>query len=106
MSEETLHAPHLMDLEIAQVIRRYVLAGEMTTRRGSEAIQDLLQLPVTRYPHDVFLFRIWQLRHNMTAYDAAYVTLAEALAIPLLTLDKRLANSRGHKASIELIASG
>ena len=61
---ESLHAPHLLDLEVAQVLRRYSLAGELTATRGQQAIEDLAALPITRYPHDLFLLRIWALRHN------------------------------------------
>ena len=73
----TLHAPHLIDVEVAQVIRRY--------------------------PHDFLLPRIWELRNNLTAYDATYVALAEALEAPLLTRDRRLAGASGHRAPIELV---
>lgn len=99
----TLHAPHLLDLEVAQVMRRYTIAGKMRAQRGREALKDLHDLPVTRYPHTILLSRIWELRSNMTAYDAAYVALAEAIGGPLLTRDKRLAGSSGHAAVIECI---
>jgi predicted nucleic acid-binding protein len=100
---ETLHTPHLLDLEVAQVLRRYCFSGELSAERGSQALQDLADFPLTRYPHDLFLKRIWQLRHNLTSYDAAYIALAEALASPLLTRDKALAASRGHAAEVELV---
>ncbi len=100
---ETLHAPHLLDLEVAQVFRRYTLSGEMNADRGEQALDDLADLPLNRYPHDVFLLRIWALRHNLTAYDAAYVALAEALDAPLITRDAALARASGHLAHIELI---
>lgn len=100
---ETLHAPHLLDLEIAQVLRRYALAGELKPTRGLQALEDLADFPLTRYPHDLLLPRIWELRHNITAYDAAYVALAEALAAPLLTRDAALASATGHRAIIELV---
>ena len=101
--QETLYAPHLLDLEVAQVLRRYCISGEILPERGQEALRDLLDLPIYRYPHDIFLFRIWALRHNMTAYDAVYVALAETLPAPLLTRDTRLATAPGHTAVIELI---
>jgi predicted nucleic acid-binding protein len=101
--DETLHAPHLLDLEIAQVLRRYFLAGELDSARGLQALDDLADFPLTRYPHDLFLPRIWELRHNLTAYDAAYVCLSEALAAPLLTRDSALASAAGHHAQVELI---
>ncbi len=100
---ETFHAPHLLDLEVAQVVRRYCNSGGMTEDRGRQAIVDLSDLPVTRYRHDIFLQRIWQLRHNVTAYDAVYLSLAEALGAPLLTRDARLAASSGHGAMVELV---
>ncbi|MGA2859637.1 MAG: type II toxin-antitoxin system VapC family toxin, partial [Candidatus Sulfotelmatobacter sp.] len=76
---ETLHAPHLLDLEVMQVLRRLALQGVVSVRRADEAVRDLLDLRLTRYPHLVFLPRIWQLRHNLSAYDAAYIVLAEQL---------------------------
>jgi predicted nucleic acid-binding protein len=101
--EESVHAPHLLDVEVAQVLRRYVRSGQIGEARGAEAITDLGDLRTERHPHDPFLSRIWELRHNLTAYDAVYVALAEALAAPLLTRDGRLANAPGHRAEIELI---
>lgn len=100
---ETLHAPHLLDLEVAQVLRRYCASGGIKPERGWEAVVDLADLPITRYPHEIFIFRIWELRHNMTAYDAVYVALAENLPAPLLTRDARLASASGHEAAIELL---
>ena len=102
-SAETLHAPHLLDLEVVQALRRYTASKNMGAERGLEAVVDLVGFPITRYPHDLFLYRIWELRHNMTAYDAAYVALAESLSAPLLTRDKRLATSSGHTATIEAL---
>lgn len=99
---ETLHAPHLLDLEVAQVLRRYCSRGDLPASRGLEAISDLADLPVTRYPHEPFLQRIWELRTNVTAYDAAYIALAEALEAPLITCDRALASAPGHSARIEL----
>ena len=100
---ELLCAPHLIDLEVAQVLRRYVRAGDVAEPRADEALQDFLDLSIERYPHDLFLRRIWQMRENVTAYDAAYVALAEAVDEALLTTDSRLARSSGHDAKIELI---
>ena len=82
---EALHAPHLIDIEVAHVLRRYALAGDMSAARGREALEDLADFSVRRYPHDVLLPRVWELRANLTAYDAAYVALAEALGAPLVT---------------------
>jgi predicted nucleic acid-binding protein len=99
----TLRAPHLIDVEVTQVIRRYAANGEIDGERGRLALADLADLPLRRYPHDFLLPRIWDLRNNLTAYDAAYVALAEALDTPLLTRDRRLAAAAGHHAQIELV---
>ena len=100
---ESLNAPHLIDLEVAQVLRRCRLAGELSDSRAEDAFDDLAAIPLQRYPHDVLLPRIWELRHHATAYDAAYLALAEALDATLLTRDRRLAASRGHRARIALV---
>ena len=101
---ETLHVPHLIDIEVAHVLRRVCLQGLLDPQRGAEAIEDLAALPLIRYSHDLFLPRIWTLRHTLTAYDATYVALAEVLSAPLLTCDTRLAASHGHEAIIEVVA--
>ena len=100
---ETLHAPHLLDIEVAHALRRYALARQISAMRGKQALDDFADLRLTRYPHHIFLPRIWELRHNLTAYDAAYVALAEALPAPLLTQDLAIAATRGHAAQIEII---
>lgn len=99
----TLHAPHLLDIEVAQVVRRYAAKGEIDGERGRAALADLADFPLRRYPHELLLPRIWDLRNNLTAYDAAYVALAEVLDAPLLTRDQRLAAAAGHKARVELV---
>ena len=99
-----LYAPHLLDIEVAQVLRRYVSAGIITAARGGQVLEDLADLAITRYSHHVLLTRIWQLRENLTAYDAAYVSLAEALDAPLVTCDGRLAAAPGHDARVDVIA--
>ncbi|HEY1300105.1 MAG TPA: type II toxin-antitoxin system VapC family toxin, partial [Stellaceae bacterium] len=76
---QTLHAPHLIDIEAAHALRRYAAAGQIEPARGHAALDHLLDFPLHRNPHDVLLPRIWELRHNLTACDAAYVALAEAL---------------------------
>lgn len=101
--EVTLHAPHLVDLEVAQVLRRYVFRGVIDAARGGLALEHLTLLDLQRYTHDLFLPRIWALRDNVTAYDAAYVALAESLDVPLLTADRRLAAASGIRAPIELV---
>jgi predicted nucleic acid-binding protein len=100
---ETLHAPHLIDVQVAQVLRRYTIAGAIDSARGRAALTDLADLRLQRYPHDLLLPRIWDLRDNLSAYDAAYVALAEALDAPLITRDRRLAAAAGHRARIELV---
>ena len=100
---EMLVAPHLIDVEIAQVLRRYNAAGEIDDRRCQEALFDLADIPLVRYPHDFLLRRVWELRHNVTAYDAVYVALAEALDVPLVTRDSGLASAPGHEANVELL---
>jgi predicted nucleic acid-binding protein len=102
-TEHTLHVPHLLDLEIAQVVRRLVAATAITAERGRAALNDLADLPMTHYPHRALLPRIWELRGNLTAYEAAYVALAESLGAPLLTRDQRLAAAPGNRADIILI---
>ncbi|HKY20149.1 MAG TPA: type II toxin-antitoxin system VapC family toxin [Vicinamibacterales bacterium] len=100
----TLHAPHLLDLEIAQVLRRYVSSGIVTASRGRQALEDLLDLPLARYPHELLLERIWELRNNLTAYDAAYLALAEVLDAPLITCDGKMAAASGHHAVVEVVS--
>jgi predicted nucleic acid-binding protein len=99
---QSLHAPHLLDVEVAQVLRRYVREKAINEQRGEEALEDLCDLPLNRYPHDFLLPRVWELRATLTAYDAVYVALAEVLDAPLLTCDSRIASASGHHASIEL----
>ncbi len=99
---ESLHAPHLLDLEVAQVLRRLVRESAISVPRADQALQDLLSLRLTRYPHFVFLPDIWRMRHNLSAYDAAYVALAEKLAATLITRDGRLASASAHGVMIEL----
>jgi len=98
---ETLHAPHLIDLEVAQVLRRYGAAGELDPGRGAEALEDLAEMPLNRYHHDLFLSRIWELRQSVTAYDAAYIAIVEAPDAPLVTRDVRLTRATGRVATIE-----
>jgi len=95
-------APHLLDVEVAHALRRLEQQEELTAARAFDALQDLHDFPLRRYPHDLLLPRIWELRRNVTAYDATYIALAEALDSPLLTCDRRLARAPGHRARIEL----
>ncbi len=100
---ESLHAPHLLDLEVAQVLRRYVARGEITPLRGATCLELFSSFPIRRYSHEALLSRIWQLRENLTAYDAAYVALAEGLDATLVTRDERIGRAPGHRASVEMI---
>jgi predicted nucleic acid-binding protein len=99
---ESLHAPHLLDVEVAQVLRRLVREAAVSAERADQALQDLLDLRLTRYPHFLFLPHIWRLRHNLSAYDAAYVALAAKLGATLMTRDARLATASARGVSIEL----
>lgn len=99
---ESLHAPHLLDLEVAQVLRRLVRQGIVGVNRAEEAVRDLLDLRINRYPHVMLLGRIWRLRENFSAYDAAYVVLAEELKATLITRDRKLASTSGHGARVEV----
>ncbi len=99
----SLHAPQLLDIEVAQALRRYVRQGAITAGRGFTGVETLGQLGIIRYGHSELLSRIWALRENLTAYDATYVALAEALDAPLLTLDTHLASAPGHEARVRLV---
>lgn len=99
----SLHAPALLDLEVAQVLRRYVTKGEVSSHRAGAAIGIMAAFPLTRYLHEPLLPRIWDLRENVTAYDAAYVALAEALRAPLVTCDGRLAKVKGIRTLVEVV---
>lgn len=99
----SLHAPELIDVEVAQVVRRYVLAGTLAEERGRLALQHLAELDLARYSHRDLLPRIWALRSNLTAYDAAYVSLAEVLDATLVTTDRRLAAAPGLAAAVEVL---
>ena len=96
-------APHLLDIEVAHAVRRYAARGEIDGQRGRAALTDLADFPLYRYPHDPLLLRIWDLRHNFTAYDAVYVALAEVLDARLVTRDRRIAAAAGHHARVELV---
>lgn len=99
-----LHAPHLIDVELLHALRAMERRSDVTTERASDMLSDFADLAIVRYPHHPLSARIWALRHNVTAYDAAFLALAEALGTPLITCDTRLARSSGHQATIELFA--
>jgi predicted nucleic acid-binding protein len=100
---QSLHAPHLLDLEVTQVVRRYAAMGEIDEARGEAAIEDLLAFPVRRYLHDLFLMRVWAPRTNLKAFDAAYIALAEALDAELVTRDRRLEAAARSLARVTLV---
>ena len=97
-----LHAPHLIDIEVLHALRRLVMQGDLLEDRAQDVRSDFRDLLITRYPHEPLADRIWELRQNLTAYDATFVALAEALDRPLLTCDARLSRAGGHRARVEL----
>jgi predicted nucleic acid-binding protein len=100
----TLHAPHLIDVEVMHAMRGLVARGELSTDGAFLARRDAAEMRMTLYPHALLLERAWQLRHTHSTYDAVYIALAELLPAPLVTCDARLAASHGHDAEIELFA--
>lgn len=91
LSNQPVVAPDLLDLEVCQVLRRWNRRGELDDERAAQALADLVALPIARLPHDALVERVWELRHNLTAYDAAYLALAELFDARLVTLDGGLA---------------
>lgn len=100
---EQLAAPELIDLEVVSVLRRADRTGRLDDRRSGQVLTDLAALPLRRVPHLPLLFRIWELRDNLTAYDAAYVALAEALDALLLTADGPLGRASGVRCEVEVL---
>jgi len=98
-----LAAPYLIDAEVAQVLRRFVRQGKLSDQRALNALQDYADIPLTRYPHLPLLVRAFELRNNVTVYDALYIVLAQTLDAPLITRDRALANVAGHAARVEVI---
>ena len=88
-----LHVPHVFEIEVLSALRRHARRS-LSQERGAKLIEDLMTMKLTRYPHTALLWRIWELRDNLTAYDAAYVALAETLGTPLITLDAKLSQAR------------
>jgi predicted nucleic acid-binding protein len=101
--ENEFHAPHLVDVEVVQGLRRLVRTNEVSAGRAAEAIADLTELDLHRHPHLDLVGRAWKLRDNISAYDSMYVALAEAIDVPIVTCDAPLAKAPGHRAKIELI---
>ena len=102
LAEESLAAPHLMPVEAANILRRAVVAGDLSADVAALAHDDLVQLRVELFPYEPHAHRVWQLRDNLTAYDAWYVSVAEALDAPLVTLDARIARAPGPRCDIRL----
>jgi predicted nucleic acid-binding protein len=102
-NDDEVHVPHVLDIEVAQALQRLVRSRELSRDRAEEALADLVDLDLQRHPHVDFLHRVWELRENLTAYDAIYVALAEATECPLITCDKPLGSSPGHAAHVEVI---
>lgn len=108
MATDSLHVPALLDVEVAQVVRRYAASGEITAQTGERALNALADLDAVRYTHELLLPLIWRLRNNLTAYDAVFVALAAVLDVPLLTLDARMARATlpelsGQRIVVDLI---
>jgi predicted nucleic acid-binding protein len=102
VQDDDLQAPHLLDIEFLHTLRRLTFAEKLSQRRADDVRADYRDLAISRYPQFPFSDRIWQLRHNLTPYDAAFVVLAETLAAPLVTCDRRVAAASGHSARVEL----
>ena len=102
--DSDLHAPHLLDVEFQHGLRRLVMSGAISEDRASDARTDFADLTMVRYPHVSLGDRMWELRHNVTACDAAFIVLAECLMVPLVTCDARLARAPGHAAKVEVFA--
>lgn len=103
LGDEQLHAPHLIDSEVANALRRRVAAQQLSTDAGWKALDALRRLGMTRYPMFSLSERVWELRENVSSYDAAYVALAELLDCNLLTADKRLARAPGLRCPITVV---
>ena len=102
-SRKRLHAPHLLDVEVLQAMRRIVLARDVIPARAEEALEDLGAIDIVRHGHRDLLQRAWELRRAVSGYDAMYLALAEALGATLVTCDRRLAGSHGHSVRVEVV---
>lgn len=103
LRSEEANAPHLIDLEVAQTLRRWQRAGQLDDWRAQAALRDVEAMPLRRYSHQWLLARIWELRHRLTAYDAAYLALAESLGCGLMTRDRGLAAVAEASVKVELL---
>jgi predicted nucleic acid-binding protein len=104
LGDEELVAPHLIDTEVVNALRHLLLRGQLTEHQADEAVNGFLRLTFTRFPIDWLRPRMWTLRHNMTAYDATYVALAEMVgATSLLTTDRELANAPGLNCRVDVL---
>ena len=103
ISERMLHAPHVLDLEVASAFRRQVAVGALDAERVAQALTLHRELRIIRHPHYPYLDRIWNLRQKFSAYDACYIALTEALGATLLTRDKALASARLQRGNVEVI---
>ncbi|MGH9291141.1 MAG: type II toxin-antitoxin system VapC family toxin [Acidimicrobiales bacterium] len=101
LGEEDLHVPHLLDVEVVSAVRRLLAAKALDARAGDAAVVRLRRWPLNRHSHVPLLARVHALRRTLTSYDATYVALAEALGVPLVTCDRHLSRSQGHRASVE-----
>jgi predicted nucleic acid-binding protein len=101
---ETLHAPHLLDVEVLHVVRRLCVSGTLGERRARQALADLADLPVVRYSHEDLIGLAWTMRAALTAYDAMYVALAEALDATVVTCDGRLGRAHGHQVEVDVVS--
>jgi predicted nucleic acid-binding protein len=106
LTGQALAAPHLLDLEVGSALRRLVRAGSVPERRARLALTDLGDVPVERAPAVPLLPRCWELRDDLTSYDAAYVALAEILGVTLLTADERLSRASGPRCTVEPMSAG
>jgi len=103
LADGSVHAPHLLDIEVGGALRRLVASGELSADRAADALLDAVDLPIHLYPHRALVQRAWELREHITISDGVYIALAEALDAPLLTSDARLARAGGHRATIEVV---
>lgn len=103
IASDEVHAPHLIDSEVAHALRRLANAGLVSGAQGIAALATLSRMGLTRYPGYLLHPRVWELRDNLSAYDATYVALAESLSAPLVTADARLARAPGIRCAVTVM---